>query len=737
MSWKLGRYEIIKELGRGGMGIVLKGKDPRIDRLVALKIIRLDDIGDTAREKELLERFYIEARAAGKLAHPNIITIYDIGEEESKSFLAMEYIEGLDLSAILAETGPMPVERASPIVEQIADGLAFAHERGIVHRDIKPGNILLQDGDRVKITDFGLARLASAGSVTQTGHAVGSPSYMSPEQVQGLPVDGRSDIFSLGVMFYEMVTGRRPFEGESLTSIIYKIIKDQPPPPSSVAPGVPPAVDAIIGKMMAKSPDERYQSGRELVEDIRKLSAGGGFLGLTDSDAVMTVDFDRNDITKELEEPSKPAARRGSTATALFLLFLVMAAGAGYYYYGRLTVEPPAEPWSAAAPEIPEPETPEVKETAVGKAQKPTEPAPATAPEPVGITLKVKSPVKGETYIDGEKAGAAPGEMEASLAPGEHMVEVRAEGYSPWTREVTVKEDGPIEISAKPALAPGTLKVYTRPGGGVIWIDKKKKGAAPLLLAGLSPGEHRLKAAMKGYEDVTRSFRMSETEGATLDIKLKKITTGSLSVVSEPPGAEVFLDGRRLGAAPSTWKAPQGERAIAVKAEGYRPYHGKVTIGAGGQAEVKAVLEKIGRGLITVTATPWADVYFNGEKVGVTPPTLEREVREGQVEVRLINPGFKPFVETYVVEEDKRLKISHTFTEMEAKRAKAGVGALKVISRTPGMVFIDGRLHGKTPLEAGDIPAGAHRLVVKREGRPDYKRKVMIEEGVTSRIEIP
>lgn len=722
MSWKLGRYEIIKELGRGGMGIVLKGKDPRIDRLVALKIIRLDDIGDTAREKELLERFYIEARAAGKLAHPNIITIYDIGEEESKSFLAMEYIEGRDLSAILAETGPMPVERAAPIVEQIADGLAFAHERGIVHRDIKPGNILLQDGDRVKITDFGLARLASAGSVTQTGHAVGSPSYMSPEQVQGLPVDGRSDIFSLGVMFYEMVTGRRPFEGESLTSIIYKIIKDHPPPPSRVVPGTPPAVDAIIGRMMAKGPEERYQSGRELVEDIRKLSSGGGFLGLTDSDAAMTVDFDRNDVTKELE---KPAVRRGFSSMALFLLFLAAAAGGGYYYYNLPTPETPAAPGSASR-EIPAPAAPAAETAAVGK-----------KPEPALVTLTVKSPVKGNTYVDGEKTGAAPGEIKTLLTPGEHTVEVRAEGYSPWRRKVAVEGGGPIEISAKPVLSPGALKADTRPPDGLIWVDGKKAGTAPVFMTGLAPGEHKLKAVKDGYAEVTRSFRMSGTKGVSLAIELKKITTGSLSVISEPPGAEVFLDGRRLGAAPSTWKVKKGERVIVVKADGYKPYNGKVTIGAGRRAEVKAVLEKIGRGLVVVTAAPWAEVYLNGEKIGMTPPALEKETAAGPLEVRLANPGFKPFVGTFMVEEGKRLEISHTFDEMEARTAKEGAGGLKVISGTPGLVFIDGKLRGRTPLAAGDIPAGPHSLVVKREGLPDYKRKIIIEKGVTSRIEIP
>ncbi|MDH5477309.1 MAG: serine/threonine protein kinase, partial [Nitrospinota bacterium] len=289
----LGRYEIVSELGRGGMGIVLKARDPRIDRLVALKIIKFDDFVDPRKKKEMLERFLVEARAAGKLTHPNIVTVYDVGEEEEQNYIAMEFIEGVDLADIMHQEKKLGFDRATRLILQVAEGLELAHENHIVHRDIKPANILVMKGDKVKITDFGLARLQDTASLTQTGQAVGSPQYMSPEQVNGEEIDGRSDIFSLGVMYYELVTGSSPFASKTLTSILLKIIKDDPPPPSTIKSDLPPAVDMVISKMMAKSTGDRYRVISDLVEDLYALLEDpDNFQMVPDSDQDPVVAFD-------------------------------------------------------------------------------------------------------------------------------------------------------------------------------------------------------------------------------------------------------------------------------------------------------------------------------------------------------------------------------------------------------------------------------------------------------------
>ncbi|MDH5756160.1 MAG: protein kinase [Nitrospinota bacterium] len=289
----LGRYEIVSELGRGGMGIVLKARDPRIDRLVALKIIKFDDFVDPRKKKEMLERFLVEARAAGKLTHPNIVTVYDVGEEEEQNYIAMEFIEGVDLADIMHQEKKLGFDRATRLILQVAEGLELAHENHIVHRDIKPANILVMKGDKVKITDFGLARLQDTASLTQTGQAVGSPQYMSPEQVNGEEIDGRSDIFSLGVMYYELVTGSSPFASKTLTSILLKIIKDDPPPPSTIKSDLPPAVDMVISKMMAKNTGDRYRVISDLVEDLYALLEDpDNFQMVPDSDQDPVVAFD-------------------------------------------------------------------------------------------------------------------------------------------------------------------------------------------------------------------------------------------------------------------------------------------------------------------------------------------------------------------------------------------------------------------------------------------------------------
>lgn len=266
---KLGRYEIAAEIGAGAMGKVYKAFDPLIERTVALKTIRMDLKGK--QQSDFEARFFREAKSAGRLNHPNIVTIYDVGESDDSAYIAMEYLHGESLDKVLASHTPLTLERIVHIALQIANGLAYAHQHGVVHRDIKPGNIiLLRRGGVVKITDFGIAQILS-GSQTQVGALLGSPRYMSPEQVQGGAIDGRSDVFSLGVMLYEMLTGVTPFAGDNLSAIFYGIMNFDPPPPSSINPALTPAHDRIVMRALAKRPHERYASAREIATDLRAL----------------------------------------------------------------------------------------------------------------------------------------------------------------------------------------------------------------------------------------------------------------------------------------------------------------------------------------------------------------------------------------------------------------------------------------------------------------------------------
>ena len=265
---KLGRYEVVGELGKGAMGVVYCARDPLLDRTVAIKTINMELAQDEMKEYEA--RFYQEAKAAGGLNHPNIVIIYDIGKSGNIAYMAMELLQGKELKTLMSKSTALPVDFAVNVAAQIAEGLGYAHEHGIVHRDVKPANIMIVRGELVKITDFGIARMRSANVQTQVGIVLGSPRYMSPEQVAGKRAEPRSDTFSLGVILYEMLTGKPPFNGEDVTSVMFQILNLVPPPPSAVNIEVPEMLDFIIAKALAKASADRYANASEMAADLRE-----------------------------------------------------------------------------------------------------------------------------------------------------------------------------------------------------------------------------------------------------------------------------------------------------------------------------------------------------------------------------------------------------------------------------------------------------------------------------------
>jgi serine/threonine-protein kinase len=262
----LGRYTILKELGRGAMGTVFLGKDPRINREVAIKTLRYEDV-DEGELADVKNRFFREAEAAGKLSHPNIVTIYDVGEDYDIAYMAMELLDGTDLSKYCRNDSLLPLPEIIRIITAVAHALDYAHHNGVVHRDIKPANIMILKNGEIKVADFGIARVM-ASSKTQTGVILGTPSYMSPEQIAGQKVDGRSDLFSLGVVFYELLTGVKPFRGDSIATLMFNITTAPPPEIQASASGIPDKCIAIIDRLLAKDVTARYPSGRELADDL-------------------------------------------------------------------------------------------------------------------------------------------------------------------------------------------------------------------------------------------------------------------------------------------------------------------------------------------------------------------------------------------------------------------------------------------------------------------------------------
>jgi len=268
---RFGRYEIDSEIGRGAMGIVYKARDPQIDRWVALKTIPLHS-QQTEMVEEFRKRFLNEAQAVGRLHHPGIVAVYDVGEDEQHHdpYIVLEYVAGEALNKLLSRDRRLPLARALQLAEEIAEALDYAHLQGVVHRDIKPGNILLTPEGHAKLADFGIAKM-DLSHTTLPGKVLGTPAYMAPEQLEGGKTDGRSDLFSLGVILYAMVTGRSPFRGDNSSAVCHKVVNLNPPPPSAVNVDLPKELDPVVARALAKKPSKRYERGAEFADAIRQL----------------------------------------------------------------------------------------------------------------------------------------------------------------------------------------------------------------------------------------------------------------------------------------------------------------------------------------------------------------------------------------------------------------------------------------------------------------------------------
>jgi serine/threonine protein kinase len=308
---RFGRYEIIAELGRGAMGVVYKARDPKIDRFVALKTISLSG-QNPEEEREYRDRFFHEAQAAGRLLHPGIVTIFDTGEEPEGriAYIVMEYVAGQSLDRLLSgKTKKLPLNTALLLTEELAEALDHAHGQGVVHRDMKPANILLTPEGHAKIADFGIAKMNLA-YMTLPGRALGTPAYMSPEQLEGEPVDKRSDLFSLGAILYRMITGYGPFQGNSATTVCFKVANRDPLRATALDPDLPPELDAVIARAMAKDPAQRYQRGLEFALDLRELRERGQALSKNAKSGSQFSSEGEVAARSESDETPTPAARK-------------------------------------------------------------------------------------------------------------------------------------------------------------------------------------------------------------------------------------------------------------------------------------------------------------------------------------------------------------------------------------------------------------------------------------------
>jgi serine/threonine protein kinase len=437
----IGRYEIVEELGRGAMGSVFKARDPAVGRIVALKTIHTTAL-EGAQSEEYRTRFYREARASGVLAHPGIVPVFDVGDDAGVPFLVMEFVEGRNLADVIKKGERYTLDRVSEIVQQIAEALGYAHRQGVIHRDIKPANILMTSkavygSERPRITDFGIAKLASS-DITTTGQLLGTPSFMPPEQFTGSPIDGRADLFSLGVILYSLATGEQPFPGETMTAVSYKVVYTEPIPPAKLNPAIPARYEAVILKALAKSPSDRFQTGEEMAQELASLRTGAGTtlspsanfappplnsdvtLGPGPAGAffapAQAVTADKTSKPGQTPAAKKPAksfeSLFGTALLAVAGLAAVIAGGWFWFEHRKPPTPPPHQVVPVPAPE-PQPTPPQPQPQTGG----PTSPVPAPGP-----SLTPAKPTSGPGTaptkpVRGSGPGASPAGSPKSAKP--------------------------------------------------------------------------------------------------------------------------------------------------------------------------------------------------------------------------------------------------------------------------------------------------------------------------------
>jgi len=428
-----GRYRIVSELGKGAMGVVYQAHDPQIDRMVALKVLRQDRVVD----QEFVRRFVAEARAIGRLSHPNIVTVFDVGEDHGTIYIAMEFLEGRSLDVLIGEQTFSP-EKIADLGMQVADALDYAHRQGIVHRDIKPGNIIITPQGHIKVTDFGIARIegTSGHQMTQMGEILGTPIYMPPEQVAGQPVDGRSDIYALGVVLYELTTGQRPFAGDNLTTLFNAIGNETPATPSRLNPQISSVLSRLIMKCLSKSPGDRFQNGQSLSEALKGC------------------------LTTKPSPVGPPGLVRKKRRTGMYTLaglaaLVVIGVFVFIFIPGESpspTLIPKPEPEkSVPKPEpvksIPKPEPikPTSKPEPIKLTSKPVPPKPTSKPESKLSTLDVQSTPPGAGfYVNGKYKGTTP--IKVKLPYGKYEVRLQHEKYFGWEAQLSLDKPGEIPL---------------------------------------------------------------------------------------------------------------------------------------------------------------------------------------------------------------------------------------------------------------------------------------------------
>lgn len=707
---KLGRYKILGVLGQGAMGIVYKAVDERIERVVAIKTLQVGAELPPDKLAEFRERFFHEAQYAGKLNHPSIVTIFDVEEVDGVSYIAMEYVDGKTLEYVIDNEPDISVKRMIEIMIEICDGLSYAHKNGVIHRDIKPSNIIITADGHAKITDFGIAKVGNSSN-TVVGTILGTPGYMSPEQITGKSVDHRTDIFSLGAVFYEFLTQRKAFPGTNLTEILYRVMNENPPPVSVVNPMVPPVFDNIISRALRRNAEERYRSVDFFEQDIQRVeltltmtsSASQSALSNDNTDAQVPAILTKIGVPLDYKRLTLGLSMYSGLLTVVLFLMLLFG-GHKNRIAETLTAQKPAS--LSVSVNVPDAfitidgqavhataNTLKIDSIGVGEHKlvvkrdfyEPYETALVFAKgeaKDVNVHLKL-APVEIRPGVDtayititsipkmakvetstGLFVGYTPIDN-FSFPGGNYTLLLSKEDYVPKTRNVFFKKhkNYPVEITLDKLRGYISLEKVYPSNAELIWNGKKILKNSKNNAYSLEVGEQTVILRADGYEDVEKKLIVKKDETVEFTDSLRA-TYGTLIVNSNPSGAEVYLDDSEV----SSGKTPvRFDRLLAsthkIRALYKNEKRNKPVKVDKNDTTTTVIVFSNPNGFLDLTTTPpGADIYINTalRKEGKTPQLIE--IQPGFYKIRLAHPKFTKYYELNVrVRPEAPTKIDYKF----------------------------------------------------------------------------
>ncbi|HXB55718.1 MAG TPA: serine/threonine-protein kinase [Vicinamibacteria bacterium] len=659
---RIGRYRVISRIGRGGMGMVYRCLDETLEREVAVKTLTLEG----SLDEESRKRFEVEAKAAAKLQHPNIVTVFELGADRGMSFIAMELLPGVDLEALLRSGETLLLPEQLNIVIQVCRGLAYAHEHRIIHRDIKPSNIRLLDDGTAKIMDFGIAKLGGT-QLTKAGMMVGTVHYMSPEQVRGKPLDGRSDVFSLGVILYELLAGRRPFTGEGATEVLYKIVHDPPPPLNTEIGGLTPRLQEVLDRALAKDPDRRYPSAGGLADDLADV---------LESYSRTLRGVPRSGDAQEAVKAARRLLKEGGVDESLRRLRELKEESPHSVEVRRALRTANRDLQRRAHPPAPEPDDfPELDTTFHAPATRrapetllpPTTVQPAEVPPPGG---------KGRGLLWGALLGVA----------------------------VTAAVVLALVASRSPSAAVH-IPVRSQPVGAAVLLDGKETGVqtnGELVLSPPLPPRLVLTFRKEGHKDEVRTVKLPLPAGEAVSVALAAASV-ALPVMSDPPGAFVALDGQRLaGTTPIDVPFdPSLEHRLNIVLDGYAPQEVRLIPGQV-PTDVRTKLEPVGPlGTVTVASTYPLDVLWRGKPLAREQVAPRVSLPAGRQVLTLVSSP-------YFLRTDVAVTVG---AGGQAVVEAPGLGKISIRANPDNcQVFIDGAFVDYPPILDKAAAAGVHAV---------------------------